>query len=107
MIRMGYQPLPIAAPLIVAKDKGYFEKAGVNVELVELWQSSETLASFASGESWETARRFGPAQMNAVNQGVLDFKLIAPLHSEKPPLTPRWWSARRSGTTAPSARWPT
>src|SRR6266567_132648 len=50
MIRISYQPIPIAAPLIVAKEKGYFEKAGVNVELVELWQSSETLASFAAGD---------------------------------------------------------
>src|SRR6266511_3687271 len=49
-IRISYQPILIAAPLLIAQAKGYFEKAGVNIELVELWQSSETLAGFAAGE---------------------------------------------------------
>jgi len=86
MIRISFQPLPIDAPLLVAKEKGYFEKAGINVELVELWQSSETLASFASGNVVAAAGGFGPAQMNAVSKGF-DFTMIAPLHSERPPLT--------------------
>src|SRR5690349_16369137 len=33
VIRVSFEPLPIDAPLLVAKDKGYFEKAGVNGEL--------------------------------------------------------------------------
>jgi NitT/TauT family transport system substrate-binding protein len=85
-IRISYQPLPIDAPLLIAKDKGYFDQAGVNVELVELWQSSETLAAFASGDVKAAAGGFGPAQMNAVSKGF-DFTLVAPLHSERPPLT--------------------
>jgi NitT/TauT family transport system substrate-binding protein len=86
MLRMSFQPLPIDAPLILAKEKGYFEQANINVELVELWQSSETLASFASGDVVGAAGGFGPAQMNAVSKGF-DFTLVAPLHSERPPVT--------------------
>jgi NitT/TauT family transport system substrate-binding protein len=86
VIRISYQPLPIDAPLLVAKEKGYFEKAGVNVELVELWQSSEILASYAAGDIQASAGGFGPAQMNAVSKGF-NFTMIAPLHSERPPLT--------------------
>ena len=86
MIRISFQPLPIDAPLLIAKEKGYFEQVGTNVDLVELWQSSETLASFASGNVVAAAGGFGPAQMNAVDKGF-DFVMIAPLHSERPPLT--------------------
>src|SRR5436190_15266668 len=84
-IRISYQPILIAAPLLIAKDKGYFERGGVNVELVELWQSSETLAAFASGSIEAAAGGFGPAQMNAVSRG-LDIRMVAPLHSERPPV---------------------
>lgn len=84
-IRISYQPILIAAPLLIAKDKGYFERAGVNVELVELWQSSETLAAFASGSLDAAAGGFGPAQMNAVARG-LDVRMVVPLHSERPPV---------------------
>jgi NitT/TauT family transport system substrate-binding protein len=86
VIRISFQPLPIDAPLLVAKDKGYFEKAGVNVEMVELWQASEILASYAAGGLDASAGGFGPAQMNAVDKGF-NFTLVAPLHSERPPLT--------------------
>jgi len=86
LIRVSYQPIPIAAPLIVAKEKGYFDKAGVNVELVTLWQSSETLASFAASDIVAAAGGIGPAQMNAIAKGF-NFTLVAPLHSERPPLT--------------------
>jgi len=85
-IRISYQPLPIDAPLLVAIEKGYFQKAGVNVEPIELWQSSETLAAFASGQIEAAAGGFGPAQMSAASRGF-EFKMVAPLHSERPPLT--------------------
>ena len=35
---MSYQPILIASPLRSPRTKGYFERAGLNVELIELWQ---------------------------------------------------------------------
>jgi NitT/TauT family transport system substrate-binding protein len=85
-VRMGVLPIFISAPMFIAQDKGYFAQAGVNVEMTTLWVASELIAAFASNELDGSVGGFGPAQMNAVNQGVLDVRLIAPLHSEKPPV---------------------
>jgi NitT/TauT family transport system substrate-binding protein len=85
-VRMGVLPIFISAPMFIAQDKGYFAQAGVEVEMSTLWVASELIAAFASNEVDGAAGGFGPAQMNAVNQGVLDVRLIAPLHSEKPPV---------------------
>jgi NitT/TauT family transport system substrate-binding protein len=86
MIRISHQPILIAAPLFIAKDKGYFERANVNVELQPMWSSPEIIASFASGGLEAAAGGFGPAQMNATVRGILNPRLIAPLHTEKPPV---------------------
>jgi NitT/TauT family transport system substrate-binding protein len=83
---MGVLPIFISAPMFIAQDKGYFTQAGVEVEMATLWVASELIAAMAAGELDGSAGGFGPAQMNAVNQGILDVRLIAPLHSEKPPV---------------------
>ena len=85
-VRMGVLPIFISAPMFIAQEKGYFSQAGVEVEMSTLWVASELIAAMASGDMDGAAGGFGPAQMNAVNQGVLDVKLIAPLHSERPPV---------------------
>jgi NitT/TauT family transport system substrate-binding protein len=85
-VRMSYQPVLIAAPLLIAMEKGYFEKANVNVELQVVWQSAELMAAFASGNMDAAAGGIGPAQMNAISRGILNPRLIAPLHTERPPV---------------------
>ena len=85
-VRMGVLPIFISAPMFIAQEKGYFAQAGVDVEMTALWVASDLIAAFASGEVDGAAGGFGPAQMNAVRQGVLDVRLIAPLHSERPPV---------------------
>lgn len=85
-IRMSYQPVLIAAPLLIAMDKGYFEQANLNVELTVVWQSAELMAAFASGNMDAAAGGIGPAQMNAIGRGILNPRLIAPLHTERPPV---------------------
>jgi NitT/TauT family transport system substrate-binding protein len=85
-IKMAVLPIFISAPIFIAEEKGYFAEAGIEFERVTLWQASEILAAFAAGEVVASAGGFGPAQMNAVAQGALDAKLIAPLHSERPPV---------------------
>ncbi len=86
IIRVNHQPALLAAPLIIAKEKGYFERANLNVELHEIWTSPELIAAFASGNMDGAAGGIGPAQMNAISRGILNPRLIAPLHTEKPPV---------------------
>ena len=85
-VRMAVLPIFISAPLFIAQEKGYFAEAGIDFEMTTLWQASEIIAAFASGDIDGSAGGFGPAQMNAVGQGALDVRLVAPLHSEKPPV---------------------
>jgi NitT/TauT family transport system substrate-binding protein len=85
-VRMSVLPIFISAPMFIAQDKGYFTQAGIDLETTPLWVASDLIAAFASDSIDGAAAGFGPAQMNAVSQGVLDVKLIAPLHSERPPL---------------------
>lgn len=86
-IKMAVLPIFISAPLFIAQQKGYFEQAGIDFEMTTLWQASEIIAAFASGDIDASAGGFGPAQMNAVSQGALDVRIVAPLHSEKPPVS--------------------
>ena len=83
---MSYQPVLIAAPLLIAMDKGYFAKANLDVELNVVWQSAELMAAFASGNMEAAAGGIGPAQMNAISRGILNPRLISPLHTERPPV---------------------
>jgi NitT/TauT family transport system substrate-binding protein len=85
-VRMSVLPIFISAPMFIAQEKGYFTQAGIDLETQPLWVASDLIAAFAANEVDGAAAGFGPAQMNAVNQGVLDVKMIAPLHSERPPL---------------------
>ncbi len=86
IIRISHQPILIAAPLMIAKEKGYFERQNVNVDMQVIWSSAEIIAAFASGGLDAAAGGFGPAQMNATTRGILDPRLVAPLHTEKPPV---------------------
>jgi ABC-type nitrate/sulfonate/bicarbonate transport system substrate-binding protein len=49
-VRIGFIPLVDGAPLIVAKEKGYFEKHGLNVELRKAQSWDQAVARLASGE---------------------------------------------------------
>lgn len=85
-MRINYQPALLAAPLMIAMDKGYFEQANINIDPYEIWTSPELIAAFASGNMDGAAGGMGPAQMNAISRGILNPRLIAPLHTERPPL---------------------
>jgi NitT/TauT family transport system substrate-binding protein len=85
-IRMSVLPIFISAPMFIAQEKGYFAQAGVSLETATLWVASDLITALVSNDLDGAAGGFGPAQMNAVSQGVMDVRMIAPLHSEKPPL---------------------
>lgn len=49
IIKIGIQTSPAMALLMIAKDKGFFEKNGIEVELVEFTAGKFALAAFLSG----------------------------------------------------------
>lgn len=85
-MRINHQPALLASPLMIAKAKGYFEQANLDVELFEIWTSPELNAAFAAGQMDGAAGGIGPAQMNAMTRGILNPRLISPLHTERPPV---------------------
>ena len=85
-VRVGYIPALISAPLYIALDKGYFRDAGLDVELQSLWQANEMLAGLTSNTLEVGTGGIGAALMNAIHRG-LDVRIVAPLHTERPPVT--------------------
>jgi ABC-type nitrate/sulfonate/bicarbonate transport system substrate-binding protein len=49
-IRIGFIPLVDGAPIVVAKEKGFFEKHGLNVDLRKAQSWDQAVARLASGE---------------------------------------------------------
>jgi NitT/TauT family transport system substrate-binding protein len=84
-LKVGQVPALLSAPLFVAQDKGYFRDAGLDVELVDVWQASDMLTGLAAGDLQIGTGGIGPALMNAIGRG-LDIRIVAPLHTERPPV---------------------
>ncbi len=94
-IRLGYIPVIIFAPLFVGIERGYFAEEGLNLDLVPIQSTNDAVVQLAVGD-FDVAMIGGNAGLfNAINRG-LRFQIIAPMHSERPPLaTPLVISADR------------
>jgi NitT/TauT family transport system substrate-binding protein len=84
-VRLGYVPVLIYAPLYVAQERGYFAKEGVEVELQPLQGGSDSVVQLAAGNFDAAVGGVGVGLLNAANRG-LEFRIVAPMHSEKAPL---------------------
>lgn len=95
-IRLGYIPVVIFAPLYVGLERGYFADEGLEIDLTTIQSTNDAVVQLASG-NFEIIFAGGNAGVfNAIHQG-LSFKVIAPLHSESPPVaTPLVISAKRT-----------
>lgn len=94
-VRLGYVPVMIYAPLFVAQERGYFTAEGLNVELVPIQGGSESVVQLAAGNFDVAVGGAGAGFFNAAARGV-KFTVVAPMHSERPPLTsPLVISAKR------------
>lgn len=94
-IRLGYIPVMIYAPLFVAQERGYFAAEGLNVELTPLQGGSDSVVQLAAGNFDVAVGGAGAGIFNAAARGV-KFTIVAPMHSERPPLTsPLVISAKR------------
>lgn len=84
-VKMGYVPVSIFAPVMIAQDKGYFAEEGLNVELVPFPGGSDPVVLTATGELDLAIGGAGPAFWNAVSQD-LPITVIAPGHQEGNPV---------------------
>ena len=96
VIRLGYVPVLIYAPLFVAQERGYFANEGLDVQLTPLQGGSDSVVQLAAGNFDAAVGGAGAGLFNAAARGV-KFTIVAPMHSEKPPLTtPLVISAKRA-----------
>lgn len=96
-IRLGYIPVVIYGPIFVGVERGYFAEEGANVELIPVPAGGgDSIIQLAAGNFDAAATGAGATLFNAANQG-LEFRIVAPLHTERPPLaTPLVISAKRT-----------
>src|SRR6266566_5547273 len=85
-VRLGYVPVMVYAPLFVAIERGYFAQEGIEASLTPVQGGSDSVVQLASGNFDVAAGGVGAGLFNAVSWGV-KFKIVAPMHSERPPLT--------------------
>ncbi len=95
-IRMGYVPVIIFAPIYVGIESGYFAEEGLELEMNTVQSTNDAVVQLAAG-NFDVAGAGGNAGLfNGIERG-LQFKIVAPMHSEKPPLaTPLVISAGRA-----------
>lgn len=95
-IRLGYIPIIIFAPLYVGIERGYFADEGITIDLNTIQSTNDAVVQLASG-NFDVIFAGGNAGLfNAIERG-LQFKVIAPMHSESPPVaTPLVISAART-----------
>ena len=94
-LRIGYIPVLIFAPLFVAIERGYLTEEGIAVELTPLQGGSDAVVQLAAGNFDLAVGGAGAGLLNAAERGV-KFSIVAPMHSERPPLTsPLVISAKR------------
>jgi len=85
-IRVVHVPVLIFAPLYVAIDRGYFRQEGLDVELIGTPGGASSFVVLASGRAEVVVGGLGAALFNAAARG-LDFKVVGPVHMEKPPVS--------------------
>lgn len=96
-VHVGYVPVMIFAPIFVAQERGYFAKEGLDVQLTPVQGGSDSVVQLAAGNFDAAVGGMGAGLLNAAARGV-KFTIVAPMHSEKPPLaSPLVISAKRAG----------
>ncbi len=86
IIRLGYVPVMIFAPLFVAQERGYFAQEGLDVKLTPVQGGSDSVVQLAAGNFDAAVGGAGAGLFNAANRGI-NFTIVAPMHQERPPLT--------------------
>src|SRR2546422_5587382 len=85
-LRVVHVPVLIFAPLYVAIERGYFARQGIDVELIGTPGGLSSFAVLASGRAEAVVGGLGASLFNAAARG-LDFKVVGPVHLERPPVS--------------------
>lgn len=85
-VRVGIVPITIFAPLFIADAKGYFAEEGIAVEMLAQEGGPENVVQVAAGNFDAAGSGIGSGMLNAIARGI-EFEIVAPLHTERPPLT--------------------
>ena len=85
-VRMGIIPITIFAPVFVADAKGYFAEEGIKLEILAQEGGPENVVQVAAGNFDAAGSGIGAGMLNAIERGI-EFEIVAPLHTERPPLT--------------------
>lgn len=85
-VKIGYVPITIYAPLYVADAKGYFLEEGIEAELIPVQGGTENVVQLGAGNFDIAGGGIGAGMWNAADRGI-DFEIVLPLHTERPPLT--------------------
>lgn len=84
-VRLGYVPVMIYAPLYIAAERGYFADENITLELTPLQGGSDSVVQLAAGNFDAAVGGVGAGLLNAANLG-LEFRIVAPMHTERPPI---------------------
>ncbi len=85
-IKVVHVPVLVFAPLYVAIERGYFAQQGLEVELIDTIGGTSSFVVLASGRADVVVGGLGAGLFNAAARG-LDFKVVGPVHMEKPPVS--------------------
>ncbi len=85
-IRVVHVPVLIFAPLYVAIERGYFTRESLDVELISTPGGTSAFVVLASGRAEAVIGGLGAGVFNAAARG-LDFKVVGPVHLERPPVS--------------------
>jgi NitT/TauT family transport system substrate-binding protein len=94
-VQIGFVPVLIYGPVMLAHDKDYFAAQGIDSELQSLAGGADMVTLTANGDFDFGIGGAGPAFFNAINRGI-ELTVIAPLHFERnPQATPLMVSKER------------
>src|SRR5574337_1033861 len=85
-IHVVHVPVLIFAPLYVAIERGYFARQGIEADLISTPGGMSSFAVLASGRAEVVIGGLGASLFNAAARG-LDFKVVGPVHMERPPVS--------------------
>lgn len=85
-ITVGYIPVMIDAPLYVGVERGYFKAENLDLQLQPLAGGTDVITQTATGNFDVGLGGLGVATFNAL-QKKIGISVVAPLHSETPPVT--------------------
>jgi len=96
VVRLGYVPVMIFAPIYIGIERGYFDQEGIDVKSTPVAGGSDSVVQLAAGNFDAAVGGLGAGLFNAAHQG-LEFRIVAPMHTERPPIaSPLVISAKRA-----------